>query len=370
MAAVSNTKVAIIGAGRVGFCLAEMLAEAGGYDVVAADCTDEAQQGLQARGIASLGVDVSRPEQLDLALAGADIAVAAVPDRLVARVAKAAARAGIHYLDFCEAGEDTRAIARDLPPRKAFLTGCGVSPGLVDAIAVDFAGRLDAGCDIDIRVGALPATRTNRLGYGLIWNLEGLIDEYTARCAAIVDGCPTTLPALSGRIEFTARGVDYEAFLTAGSIDALASLVAPRVKNLHFRTIRYPGHLDYMQFLLDDLGLRSRRDLLGTVLRNGLPKAEPDALVVEVRATGTRDGRPAAELFSHRIEPQPTAGGHGALALASAAHAATLLGMLRDGTLPQTAQRSAALVRHETVLAARFFEPFRLQSGSAQPDPR
>jgi saccharopine dehydrogenase-like NADP-dependent oxidoreductase len=356
MAAVSHTKVAIVGAGRVGICLAQMLAEAGGYDVVAGDCTDEARQALQARGIASLGVDVSRPDQLDLALAGADIAVAAVPDRLVTRVAKAAARAGIHYLDFCEPSEDTRAIGRDMPVGKAFLTGCGVSPGLVDAIAIDFAGRLDTGCELDIRVGALPARRTNRLGYGLIWNLEGLIDEYTAPCAAIVDGRPAYLPALSGRIEFTASAVDYEAFHTAGSIDALACLVAPRAKNLHFRTIRYPGHLDYMQFLLDDLGLRSRRDLLGTLLRNGLPAAERDALVIEVRATGTCDGKPAEERFSRRIEPQPTANGHGALALTSAAHAATLLGMLRDGTLPPAALRCAALVSHEVALSARNFE--------------
>src|SRR5690606_24884428 len=95
-----------------------------------------------------------------------------------------------------------------------------------------------------------------------------------------------------------------EAFLTAGSVDALVDLVRPRVRNLVFRTIRYSGHLDYMQFLLDDLGLRARRDLLATVLRNGLPDSEPDAVVIYVGATGTHDGRRSEELFSCRVEEQ------------------------------------------------------------------
>lgn len=359
MTVKDRTRVAIVGAGRVGLCLAEMLAATGDYAVVAADCTEEALAAARLRGVATRHVDAARPEELSRLLAGADLAVAAVPDRLVAKVAQAAAAAGIHYLDFCEAGGETRAAGDALAPGRAFLTGCGVSPGLVDAVANDLAQRLDPGCDLDLRVGAIPARRTNRLGYGLIWSLDGLLDEYTAPCAAIVDGRPTTLPALSGRIDFAVGGVDYEAFLTSGSVDALAALVAPRVRNLHFRTIRYPGHLDYMQFLLDDLGLRSRRDLLATVLRNGLSTAEPDAVVMEVRATGMRDGKPAEAVYSRRIEPQGAAADHGALALASAAHAAALIDLLRDGGRGDPALRCAALVPHETVIASRHFEALR-----------
>lgn len=353
-------RVAVVGAGRVGLCLAEMLAATGNYAVVAADCTDEALVTAQARGLAVRQVDAARPQELVRLMAETDLAVAAVPDRLVPRVAQAAA--GIHYLDFCEASEETKAVGATVAPDKAFLTGCGVSPGLVDAVANDLAQRLDPGCSLDLRVGAIPARRTNRLGYGLIWSLDGLIDEYTEPCVAIVDGCVTTLPALSGRIEFEAGDVDYEAFLTAGSLDAIAALVNPHVRNLVFRTIRYPGHLDYMQFLLDDLGLRRRRDLLATVLRNGLPAAEPDVVVMEVRATGTRDGRPSEELFSGRIEPRESADGHGALSLATAAHAAAIIDCLRAGTLAGNELRCPALVPHETVISTRHFETLRLQT--------
>jgi saccharopine dehydrogenase-like NADP-dependent oxidoreductase len=192
--------------------------------------------------------------------------------------------------------------------------------------------------------------------------------EYTQPCAAIVDGRPATLPALSDRVEFELDGVGYEAFLTAGSVGALAELVAPRVRNLVFRTIRYPGHLDYMRLLLDDLGLRTRRDLLMTVLRNGLPADEPDALVIDVRASGTRGGRPAKETFSRRIEPRAAAGGHSVLALSSAAHAASLIDLLRDGGLHGPYLRAAALVPHET-LESRF-SMRALGQASSDPAPR
>lgn len=361
MAHPDRMRVAVIGTGRVGLCLAEMLAETGDYAVVAADCTEEALAAAQARGLEVRHVDAARPGELARLMSEADLAVAAVPDRLVPKVAQAAASAGISYLDFCEANEETLAAGASLAADRAFLTGCGVSPGLVDAVANDLAQRLDPGCDLDVRVGAIPATLTNRLGYGLIWNLDGLIDEYTAPCKAIVDGQITKLPALSGRIEFEAGEVAYEAFLTAGSVDALIALVGPRVRNLVFRTIRYPGHLGYMQLLLDDLGLRSRRDLLATVLRNGLLGKEPDAVVTYVKATGTRDGRRSVELFSCRIEQQAPAGAHGALSLASAAHAVALIDRFRAGVLVGNALLCPALTPHETVIATRHFEKLRFQ---------
>lgn len=339
-------KVVIVGAGRVGLCLAGMLTRSGGHEVVLGDCTEEALAAAAQRGLAAQHVDASRPDQLARLASGARFVAAAVPDRLCGRVAQAATAAGAHYLDFSEPGEDVRLAGGAAAGDRAFLPGCGVSPGLVDALAYGLACRLDPGCDLDIRVGAIPARRTNRLGYGLIWNLDGLIAEYTEPCTALADGQPVRLPPLSGCEEFDMEGQRYEAFLTAGSVGALAALAATHVRNLVFRTVRYPGHLDYMQLLLDDLGLAARRDLLATVLRNGLPAGEPDALVIDIRATGTRGGKPAAERFARRIEPR---GEHGALAFASAAHAAALIDLAARGALAGPGLRSPVPVPHEVL---------------------
>lgn len=353
--ALRPRKVAIFGAGRVGLCLADLLAGSGDYDVILADCTEEALAAASAAGHSVAHADVSRAEDINRILPGVDLVAAAVPDRLVHRLANAAADAGVHYLDFSEANEHTRTAAARAAAYRAFFPGCGVSPGIVDSIAYGLVRRLDPGCDLDIRVGAIPAARTNRLGYGLIWNLDGLMSEYTCPCTAIVDGKRITLPPLSGLEEFSFDGDRYEAFLTAGSIEGLASLVAPHARNLVFRTIRHLGHLDYMLLLLDDLGLRSRRDLLGTVLRNGLPAGGADVVLIQVRATGNRAGKPAEERFAMRLKQQAGGADHGALAAGSAAHAAALIDLLGTGALRGEHMRIPALVAHEDIFANRFY---------------
>lgn len=335
MASAPATRVAIVGAGHVGLALAGMLRASGDYDVLLADCTEEALARARTRGHAALHVDASRMENLRPAVAGHDVVVAAVPDLVTARVAAAAVDAGAHYLDFSPADPRTEASRQRLAPGRAFLTGCGVSPGLADQVAAELAAGIAGDVDLVVRVGAIPARRTNRLGYGLIWNLDGLLAEYTAPCEAIADGRRVTIPALSQREEFTLGGVAYEAFCTAGGLGSLIGRVGDNVRNLVFRTIRYPGHWDYMSFLLDDLGLRHRRDLLLTVLRNGLPPVEDDQVLIYVTAHGREGGTPVEHSVVLRVR-SGTGGGPeraNALAKASAGHAAALLDLVRAGEL-------------------------------------
>lgn len=330
----TGTKVAIVGAGRVGLALADMLRAGDGYRVLVADCTEEALANARARGHEAVHADASRTEDLRAAVAGRDVVVAAVPDLVTARVAEAAVVAGAHYLDFAPPDPRTDAFRDRLAPGRLFLGGCGVSPGLADLAAIELAAEFTGAVDLVVRVGAIPARRTNRLGYGLIWNLDGLLAEYTAPCEAIADGERVMLPALSQREAFTLGGVAYEAFCTAGGLGSLIGRVGANVRNLVFRTIRYPGHVDYMQFLLDDLGLRHRRDLLLTVLRNGLPPVEDDVVLVYVTARGEVGGAPAERSVVLRVAPKAEgavrsgAARPNALALGSAAHAAGLLDLV------------------------------------------
>ncbi|MBX3530647.1 MAG: saccharopine dehydrogenase NADP-binding domain-containing protein [Rhizobiaceae bacterium] len=348
-------RIAIFGAGRVGLSLAGLLAGSGDYEVTLADCTEEALAAAAAAGHATLYVDISRAEQVGRLLALSDVAVAAAPDRLVPHVAAAAASAGTHYLDFSEVSAQTRAAGANAPAERAFLAGCGISPGLVDAVAHELVSRLEPGWDLEIRVGAIPAHKTNRLGYGLIWNLEGLLAEYTLPCAAMQNGLAVTLPPLSRREDFLFEGTPFEAFLTAGSVASLMELIGPDARNLVYKTIRHPGHLDYMQLLLDDLGLRSRPDLLATVLRNGLPAGGGEVVLIDVRASGQRAGRSVEEQFSRRIRLRTGHEERGALAQASAAHAATLIDLIRAGALQEQSLRVPALVAPSEVLGSRFF---------------
>lgn len=357
MATQSLPKIAIVGAGSVGLALGEMLRQSGDWSVLLGDCTEEALQHAEGLGFAVQHVDASRMEDVRRVAAGQDAVVAAVPDPLTPKVAAAAMLAGAHYLDFSNASAETEAQRANLAPGRIFLSGCGVSPGLVDEIAASLAGSFSGAVDLTIRVGAIPRRRTNRLGYGLIWNLDGLLAEYTAPCEAIVDGRRVMLEPLSQKEDFVLDGVAYEAFCTSGGVSTLIERIGPNVRNLVFRTIRYPGHLDYMSFMLDDLGLRQRRDLLMTLLRHGLPEISDDQVLVFVSARGVRDTTLVESSVVLRIGSTGGRSTPTALALGSAAHAAGLLDAARRGAVrdhPPSASRHSDLAK---LLDTRFLMP-------------
>jgi saccharopine dehydrogenase-like NADP-dependent oxidoreductase len=307
-----NTKkiVAIVGAGQVGLALARML-EAGGQHIVRlGDCTDEACMKAASHGIEAQHLDAAIPAQLAAFLAGIDIAVAAVPDRIVKRVEAAARDAGCTYLDFSMPSASSEPGA---------LHGCGMSPGLADLMVKTLSADASGPVDISLSVGAIPAKRTNRLGYSLIWNFDGLFAEYTQACEAIENFDLVSIEPLSRLQPIHIAGQDYEAFCTSGVIAPMAKLSGGNIRSLVCRTIRYPGHLDYMQFLLDDLRLRQRRDMLASLLANGPVGGEDD--IVLMHAIATEDGKAPREI-SIRVNAGPFGS---ALAAGSAAHAAWLI---------------------------------------------
>ena len=98
------------------------------------------------------------------------------------------------------------------------------------------------------------------------------------------------MPALEEREEFSLDGVTYEAFNTSGGLGTLCETLKGKVRTLNYRTIRYPGHAAIMKALLNDLGLRDRREVLKDILENALPATMQDVVIIFVTVCG--QGRP------------------------------------------------------------------------------
>src|SRR4030095_11269903 len=133
------------------------------------------------------------------------------------------------------------------------------------------AHHFDTLDSVRMRVGALPQYPSNALNYNLTWSTDGVIKEYIEPCAAIVEGQLIEVPALEEREEFSLDGVTYEAFNTSGGLGTLCESLKGKVRTLNTRPIRYPGHSAIMKALLNDLGLRHRRDVLKDIFENALP---------------------------------------------------------------------------------------------------
>jgi saccharopine dehydrogenase-like NADP-dependent oxidoreductase len=321
-------RVIVVGAGRVGSALAAALGSVPGFSVLLVDSVPEVADRARDAGHEAVVCDVLDEHRFQLVARGADAIVAALPEHTVAHVAGLAAWLGAHHLDFSDprsTGLVARAASAEAP---AVLPGCGVSPGFVDDVVADLIGEFDEVEDLVVRVGAIPRHPKGKLGYGDIWDVNGLISEYTRPAEVVVDGRPATVPALGGHETFKWKGRNYEAFVTADGSRSLVALCRGRVRNATFKTIRHPGHLDHMLFLLDELKLRNRLPMLANLLVNALPRVVEDMVLIHVTASGPIGGTPSERTAVHEIASLPASGRTGpvsALARGAAAYAETQL---------------------------------------------
>jgi saccharopine dehydrogenase-like NADP-dependent oxidoreductase len=339
-------KILIIGAGRMGMAIASKLAGVPDYEVELADTTTEATDEARSRGFRSRQLNGSVLHECVEGLEGVDLVVNAGPNRLSATIAQAALLAGTHYIDTAEDNEAVKAITQIGQATSVFLPGCGFSPGLVANIAADLAGVLDGPVDMVVRAGGVPVNPSSAFGYGLSWDVDGLIAEYTGQCQNIVEGKLAEARPLEQHETFVLDGCSYEAFSTAGGLGDLCSALGPKVRNLNFKTIRYPGHLHLARFLFEELGLKRRTDILRTVLKFGVPEIQQDVLVIFISIRGTLAGRPAERAYVRKFYHKPAADGFpgNALNQTSAAHVCAMIDLIRESRV-----LTAGMLRHESI---------------------
>jgi saccharopine dehydrogenase-like NADP-dependent oxidoreductase len=344
--------VAVVGAGRIGSAIAEALAGSGDFRVTVFDRSEAQFAALKSdRRIETASLDISEPGVLSRALRGKFAVLNAAPYRLTVRIAEEAAAANVHYLDLTEDVASTRRV-RELAKEAstAFIPQCGLAPGFITIVTNSLAQRFDTLDDLRMRVGALPQYPSNALNYNLTWSPDGVINEYCEPCEAIVDGTLRQVLPLTEVEEFSLDGVRYEAFNTSGGLGSICETFAGKVRNLNYRSVRYPGHAAIMRILLKDLRLSERRDLLKDILEQAIPTTLQDVVVVFVTITGWKDGQFIQETYANRVHSGFAWGKERtAIQMTTAAGICAVLDLLVEGALPQK-----GLVRQEDVLLDRF----------------
>jgi saccharopine dehydrogenase-like NADP-dependent oxidoreductase len=346
--------VTVVGAGKIGGVIAQLLHRSGDYRVTVADRDGACLDRLEGcEGVQRLALDIADEAALTAALVGQFAVLSAAPFHLTTKIAEAAKAAGAHYLDLTEDVASTRAVkALAAGAKTAFAPQCGLAPGFITVVASDLARTFDALHDVRMRVGALPKHPSNALGYNLTWSTEGVINEYCEPCEAIVDGVLRETTALEECERFALDGVEYEAFNTSGGLGALCETLQGRVRNLNYRTIRYPGHAAIMKALLNDLGLRHRRAVLKDIFETALPTTLQDVVIVFVTVSGLKAGRLTQETYAHKIYARPVGGVmRSAIQITTAAGICAALDLLAEGALGES-----GLIRQEEIGLARFLD--------------
>jgi saccharopine dehydrogenase-like NADP-dependent oxidoreductase len=345
-------KIGILGAGKVGIAIAALLDIMRFVDsIILADVrSGENLDGLRKACFRKLDV-LSEPELANF-VSHCDAIVSAAPYYLNKTIALACARFGRSYFDLTE-DVDTANFVRGLAAesRSTFMPQCGLAPGAINIIASGLAHSFKVVRSVEMRVGALPLSASNQMKYYLSWSTAGLINEYCHCGEALYQGRRMPTLPLDGVEHLTIDGVEYEAFNTSGGAATMCETFAGRVGELNYKTLRYPGHRDLMKFLLNDLNLSQKQDLLTQIFDQEVPLSFSDVVVIYVNSVGNEEGGLLQRSFVKKIYAG-TVGGRplSALQLSTAAGVVAVIELFARGLLP------VGFVKQESIALDQFFD--------------
>jgi lysine 6-dehydrogenase len=303
-------RMLVLGAGRMGLgAVHDLVSQSDVTGVTIADLDLAKAQEISRRygdRVRATQIDCSDHEAVVELMRGHASAISCVNYWLNERLAKGAIEAGTH---FCDLGGNNDVVdaelALDAQARKAgvnIIPDCGLAPGMVAVLVAHGAQQFQDLHEVHIRVGGLPQDPKPPLDYQMVFSVEGLINEYVERARVIRGGTITTVDSMTEieSLEFPPPFGTMEAFQTSGGTSTLVETFLGKVRELDYKTIRYPGHCEKFKTMID-LGLCDSRPItvdgvsvkprrvLGDLLVSHLPHDEPDVVLVRVQFVG--DGR-------------------------------------------------------------------------------
>jgi lysine 6-dehydrogenase len=240
-------KIVVLGSGMVGRVMALDLA--GDFEVTAVDVNPTNLAKLRDPRVRQVTADLSDGGSVRRLAEAADLVVGAVPGFMGFETLRAVIEAGRSVVDISFFPED--AFLLDETARAKGVTAvvdCGVAPGMSNMILGYHAARM-AVRSFRCYVGGLPFKRDFPFEYKAPFSPIDVIEEYIRPARFIENGQLVVKPALSDTelMDFAPIGT-----LEAFNSDGLRSLLKTmKVPNMIEKTLRYPGHADYVKALRD-----------------------------------------------------------------------------------------------------------------------
>ena len=349
--------VVIMGMGRIGGYIARLLQSSGRYDVTGVDISAEALAPFS---------ELCHTQQLhdtdySSVFSGQRAVISASGFMDNPNIAKHALQSNCSYFDLTEdvsCTQEIKRIASQAKEGQVFVPQCGLAPGFVGIVANSLAERFDQLDTLKMRVGALPEFPANQMMYNLTWSTEGLVNEYANPCEAIKHYELTKIEPLEGLETFSVSGVEYEAFNTSGGLGSLCQQLQGKVRELTYKTVRYPGHCHLMRFLFNDLRLGEsgkRRDMLLDILNTSVAVTQQDFVLVSVVATGwiNQSLQQITKTFLINHDSSDSA-----IQIATASGLCSVLDLVMAGDIKGTGFLGQESIPLETFLNNRFAQPY------------
>ncbi len=367
----------ILGSGRQGTAAAYDLGRYGdAARIVMADGRLDAAREAAARVNELLGREVaeaaevraSEPASVKAVVAGAHVALSAVPYSFNLAITQECIASGV---SLCDLGGNTAVVWSQLRFDEAarargvsVVPDCGMGPGLINHMGVYVMDLLDHAREVYLYDGGLPEDPSEPWRYALTFHVNGLTNEYAGEATFIRDGKLTAVPTFTEleTVELPPLGL-LEAYVISGSMSTTPHTHLGRLQRYENKVLRYPGHFATFE-AYKRLGLFSEdavevdgqrvvpRHLYHRLLE---PKIVPagvvrDVCVMRAVGVGEKDGRPA-RVTVDLVDRYDPATGFSAMERLTGGHAAIMMALQARGRIGPGAHRMEQAVRAGEVMA-------------------
>ncbi len=242
------SNVIVLGAGMVGSSMAIDMAK--NHHVTVADLSQDVLDKVKQRcgELTIQQVDVTNKNELQQIIKQHDLVISAVPGFLGYETLKTIIEADMNVIDisfFSENSLELDALAK--AHKVTAIVDCGVAPGM-DNVILGYYNEIMKLTDFECLVGGLPKIKKWPFCYKAPFSPIDVIEEYTRPARYVENGNEIVREALTDceYVEFDKVGT-----LEAFNSDGLRSIIytMPHIPNMKEKTLRYPGHVEYIQVL-------------------------------------------------------------------------------------------------------------------------
>lgn len=233
-------------------------------------------------------------EAMNGAFENSDLLLDCLPGGQAPRMARFAKDFKMHYANLTEYVAETNEIMElARTAETGFILQTGLAPGFVNVLIMSLYRQFVEDYEnekvekIGMKVGALTAHAHAPHFYGFTWSSIGVATEYVKNSVVLRNYEITEKPALSSRETIIIGARAYEADLTSGGAADLPNFFAGKAKNLDYKTLRYVGHYDWVESVLEKLPKdENLPDSLEHVMLEAIPSVENDLVLIHASVEG------------------------------------------------------------------------------------
>jgi len=236
-------------------------------------------------------------EEMKFIFESGDIVLDCLPGSEAPRIAKYAREFGLHYVNLTEYVKESEEVMKIAEGAETgFIIQSGLAPGYINILAKYLTEKFSKKYgisefeEISMKVGALTSITKSPHFYGFTWSPIGVATEYVKDAIIVKDGKKQNVPSLSDTQTIIIDGVTYEDDYTSGGAADMPEYFNTKVKKLDYRTIRYPGHYNWVRKQIEEIGITEDLDkALLAKFKSIIPHVEDDIIVLYSSVTGRDD---------------------------------------------------------------------------------